>query len=75
MLTLHRKVPGFIRFFFMKCEPTRHNFQLFSWQRARQEFPVDRYCLILTIVNTDMRFVVLPNITKQHIDYHPTEAA
>ena len=59
----------------MKCKPPCNDLQLFSRKRSRQQFSIDCNCrLKFSIIYMYMRFIMLSNILKQHINDHSSEA-
>ena len=74
MLTSDGKIPRFIRLFFVKCKPPRHDLILLVRERSCQKLSINRYCcFIFPIVDVNMWFIVLSYIMKQHVDYHSSK--
>ena len=62
------KVPCRVGFFLMKRQPSCHNLKLLVRERTSKQLSVNRHSrFIFTIVDVDMRLVMLPDIPEQHI--------
>ena len=76
MFALYGKIPCFIGFVLVKGEPSCNNFKLFSRQRTCQQFTVDcNNGFVFSIVDMNMRLMMLSNILEEHIYNHPAKAA
>ena len=71
MFSPNSQIPCFIGLFFIKSKPACNNLQLLPRQRSCQQYTINTNDgFMLSEIHMYMRFMVLSDVSKQHINNH-----
>lgn len=76
MFAPNSQIPCFISLFFIKSKPACNNLQLLPRQRPCQQFTINTNDgFMLSEIHMYMRFMVLSDVSKQHVNFQDIYSA